>query len=67
MSPMGLSGAIWRKSSHSVNGNCVEVALLPGGRVGVRDSKDELGRVLIVTPARWRAFVEGVKQGEISA
>ncbi|MEV5412452.1 DUF397 domain-containing protein [Thermopolyspora sp. NPDC052614] len=65
MSPMGISGAAWRKSVRSANGNCVEVALLADGRVGVRDSKDRHGRVLMLTPAQWRAFVSGVRKGEI--
>lgn len=67
MSPLGLSEARWRKSSRSSNGNCLEVALLADGRVGVRDSKDRSGRVLVVTPAQWRAFVASVKHGGISA
>jgi hypothetical protein len=61
-----LAGAVWRKSSRS-NGNggaCVEVADLPDGSRAVRDSKDQGGPTLLFTPAEWRAFVEGVKQGE---
>ena len=38
---VGLSAAIWRKSSWSAyNGNCVEVAGLDGALIAVRDSKD---------------------------
>lgn len=52
---MDLSGATWRKSSHSgANGNCVELAALPGA-VGVRDSKDPDGPVLLLAPAALRA------------
>ena len=41
----------WVKSSLSFsNGNCVEVAGLPGGQIGVRDSKDVTGPVLSFTP-----------------
>ncbi|GAA0389548.1 hypothetical protein GCM10009530_45830 [Microbispora corallina] len=43
---------------------CVEVALLPGGDVGVRNSKDEAGPVLVFTPGEWDAFIGGVKDGE---
>jgi hypothetical protein len=67
MSPIDLSGVVWRKSSHSANGNCVEVAHLPGGRVGVRDSKDQAGSVLILTRAQWGVFVRGVENREFDA
>jgi Domain of unknown function (DUF397) len=52
----------WRKSSWSANnGNCVEVARLVGGRVGVRDSKDAQGPVLAFSPDAWRAFVGSIR------
>ena len=55
----------WMKSSWSYsNGNCVEVAQLPGGQVGVRDSKDPDGPVLRFTRGEWSAFVAGVRAGE---
>ena len=55
----------WVKSSFSfANGNCVEVADLPEGHVGVRDSKDPHGLVLRFTPGEWRAFIGGVRNGE---
>jgi Domain of unknown function (DUF397) len=55
----------WTKSSLSfANGNCVEVANLPGGHVGVRDSKDTAGLALRFTPDEWRAFLGGVRKGE---
>ena len=58
------SGFGWIKSSLSFsNGNCVEVAALPGG-VGVRNSRDPDGPVLRFTPAEWRAFLGGARLGE---
>ncbi|WTD58451.1 DUF397 domain-containing protein [Streptosporangium sp. NBC_01639] len=56
---------MWKKSARSAtNGNCVEVAALDGGQVGVRDSKHRSGPVLVFTPDEWNAFVGGVKDGE---
>jgi len=59
------SDSRWIKSSLSFsNGNCVEVSSLPGGHVGVRDSKDSHGPVLSFTPGEWDAFLGGVRNGE---
>jgi hypothetical protein len=55
----------WVKSSLSfANGNCVEVADLSGGEVGVRNSRDSGGAVLRFTPDEWHAFIGGVHKGE---
>ncbi len=55
----------WVKSSLSFsNGNCVEVAKLSGGEIGVRDSKNPEGPVLRFTPGEWHAFIGGVRGGE---
>ena len=59
------SGSRWVKSSQSyANGNCVEVASLPGGVVGVRDSRKAAGPVLRFTSGEWHAFLGGVRNGE---
>ena len=59
------SGSRWVKSSLSLsNGNCVEVASLTEGGIGVRDSKDTAGPILRFTPAEWDAFLGGVRNGE---
>ena len=59
------TGSYWIKSSLSyANGNCVEVASLPGGTVGVRNSRDSAGPVLRFTPEEWHAFLGGVRNGE---
>ena len=56
--------AVWVKSSRSFsNGNCVEVAELPGGSVGVRHSKDPDGPVLQFTRAAWNAFLGAAQRG----
>lgn len=60
---MDLSWAVWRKSTFSEANGCVEVAFV-GGRVAVRDSKDQRGPMLVFTPAEWEAFVAGVRAGE---
>jgi Domain of unknown function (DUF397) len=63
----GRPGSVtrWVKSSLSFsNGNCVEVASLPEGGIGVRDSKDSAGPVLRFTPDEWNAFLGGVRNGE---
>jgi len=58
----------WVKSSLSFsNGNCVEVANLPGGQVGVRHSKHTEGLVLRFTPDEWQAFLGGVRNGEFDS
>ncbi len=58
-------GPAWIKSSLSAaNSNCVEAARLSDGHVGVRDSKDPHGGVLLFTPAEWTAFLGGVRNGE---
>ncbi|HEV2639413.1 MAG TPA: DUF397 domain-containing protein [Actinocrinis sp.] len=55
----------WRKSDAcGFQGECVEVAMLPGGGVGVRDSKAEGGPVLEFSGAEWAAFVAGVRSGQ---
>ncbi|WP_067528942.1 DUF397 domain-containing protein [Nocardia uniformis] len=62
-----LSGAHWFKSSYSQHGGeCVEVAHLDGGMIGVRDSKNPSGPALVFGPGEWSAFTAGVNDGEFN-
>ncbi len=62
---MTTEGLRWRKSTASTgNGECVELAALPDGRVAVRDSKDPDGAILRFTRAEMRAWLHGVRAGE---
>jgi hypothetical protein len=59
---MEMAGLAWRKSSASTaNGNCVEVACLPVGRVAVRDSKDKAGAILRFSRDSWQQFLYEVR------
>ncbi|WP_395111680.1 DUF397 domain-containing protein [Actinomadura sp. SCN-SB] len=54
----------WRKSHHSKrNGGCIEAGRAPGGRIGVRDTKQHgRGPILEFTRAEWRAFLASVRE-----
>ncbi|MDR0343238.1 MAG: DUF397 domain-containing protein [Nocardiopsaceae bacterium] len=57
-----LGRAQWRKSHYSSpQGNCVEIAALPGGRVAVRDSRHPSGPALIFGRTAWLRFIRTVK------
>ncbi|BDU02495.1 MULTISPECIES: DUF397 domain-containing protein [Nocardia] len=59
-----LSGARWFKSSYSAsNGQCVEIAHLTNGTVGMRDSKNPTGPTLTFTPTAWDTFLSATKSG----
>jgi len=61
-----LTGARWVKSSYSgpTGGNCVEVALLAGGRVAVRNSRHPSGPALMFSAGEWDAFIGGASDGQ---
>jgi hypothetical protein len=69
MTHADLSRAAWRKSSYSgANGSCVEVAPVPGARLGggqiaVRDSKDRDGPALVFSARQWRRLTARIKDG----
>lgn len=64
MSEYDLSNAAWITSRACNNSACVQVAYLPGGMVGLRDSKDTTKAAHIFDCAEWAAFITGVKAGE---
>jgi len=65
LAPYSAGGPAWYKSSYSgYNGDCVEVAVLSPGQVGVRDSKAHgSGPVLRLSSAQWTAFLEVARAG----
>jgi Domain of unknown function (DUF397) len=57
----------WLKAqSSTVNGQCIEVAST-AGRIAIRDSKDPDGPILLYTPAEFRAFLDGARNGEFDS
>ncbi|MGW4248386.1 DUF397 domain-containing protein [Nocardia sp. NPDC004722] len=61
-----LANAAWFKSTRSAgNSECVEVAWLADGGVGIRDSKNPTGPALVFTPCEWNAFTVGVASGRL--
>jgi Domain of unknown function (DUF397) len=58
------SNISWFKSSASSVTGCVEVAHLPSGLVGLRDSKDRDKPPYVFNRQEWAAFITGVKSGE---
>ncbi|WP_433329479.1 DUF397 domain-containing protein [Spirillospora sp. CA-294931] len=55
---------IWRTSRRcGENGECVQVADLPDGGIGVRDSAAPAGPVLALTAVQWRDLVHRAKDG----
>ena len=59
-----ITGLSWFKSSASGANGCVEVAHLPQGGAGLRDSKDRSKAPYWFDGDEWAAFLAGAKAGE---
>jgi len=62
LKPIALN---WRKATASnPTGNCVEIAVLGGGDIAVRNSRHPTGPTLVYTRAEIAAFIAGIRSGE---
>jgi hypothetical protein len=61
MITVGSSQNIWRKSSHSGNGQCIETAAVDGS-IAVRDSQDPAGPALLLGPPAWTELINVLKR-----
>jgi hypothetical protein len=55
----------WHKSNQSDDGGCVEIAYA-NGMIGVRDSKNPTGPVLVFNQREWDAFANGIQDGSLT-
>ena len=67
ISSLELRDVRWFKSGRSsAQGNCVEVAKLPGGGVAMRNSRHPEGPALVFTHGEFEAFVQGAWDGDFN-
>ncbi|MGW4899418.1 DUF397 domain-containing protein [Streptomyces albidoflavus] len=59
-----LSDARWFTSSYSNNlgGECVEGAVLDGGQMAIRDTKDRQRGAFVFEASAWGAFIDTIKE-----
>lgn len=60
------TGVVWRRSSHTKEGNCVEIADLGACALSLRDSKQPDGPQLGLTREGFRVLIERIKAGELA-
>lgn len=60
----GRLDVVWRKSRHSGEWNCVELARLHNGEIAIRNSRYPDGPALTYTQAEVEAFLRSAKDGE---
>jgi hypothetical protein len=58
-----LSRAVWQRAKDDDSGSAVEVAFVDD-LIGLRNSADPDGTVLVFTKGEWDAFVGGAQDGE---
>jgi hypothetical protein len=58
------SAIVWRKSTASSSGACVEVAFVKGW-VLIRDSVNPTGGMLQFSPDAWNAFLTKVRNSDL--
>ncbi|MGW4454799.1 DUF397 domain-containing protein [Streptomyces albidoflavus] len=62
--PATLSDARWFTSSYSngQGGECVEGAVLDGGLMAIRDTKDRQRGAFVFEASAWGAFIDTIKE-----
>ncbi|GAB3391753.1 DUF397 domain-containing protein [Micromonospora halotolerans] len=58
-----LSQAVWQRAEGDTSDSAVEVAFV-GDLIGMRNSAEPDGPVLVFTQDEWDAFVAGAQDGE---
>ncbi|RZU77632.1 MULTISPECIES: DUF397 domain-containing protein [Micromonospora] len=58
-----LTRAVWQRAEGDTSDSAVEVAFV-GDLIGMRNSAEPDGPVLVFTQAEWDAFVAGAQDGE---
>lgn len=60
-----LTGVEWRRGADTApDGHGLDLAVLPGGGIALRNAADPYGPALVYTRDEWRALVLGAKDGE---